>query len=146
MRCTVRYAHLENKPYFEVGDKIIRGEKIGVMGNTGKSTGHHLHIDVVDGIVPYVWRQADCENILKPNFKQLNYFIDDELFDCKFRITTPICDFEYTKKYGITHYAYDIIPECSSHNIYWNRSTTGIILSTGWDKGYGNYVNIGFKI
>ncbi|GAB6011410.1 M23 family metallopeptidase [Viscerimonas tarda] len=39
------YAHLsEYKAH--VGQKMIRGEKIGEVGNTGKSTGPHLHYEV----------------------------------------------------------------------------------------------------
>lgn len=41
------YAHL-NKPLVKKGDKIKQGDTIGLSGNTGKSTGPHLHLTLTD--------------------------------------------------------------------------------------------------
>lgn len=41
-----RYAHMISIPTQKVGDKVSQAEKIGAVGNTGVSTGYHLHFQV----------------------------------------------------------------------------------------------------
>ena len=43
---TTLYGHLSNYGSFKVGDSVKRGEIIGYEGNTGYSTGTHLHFGV----------------------------------------------------------------------------------------------------
>lgn len=45
------YGHL-SKQYVKVGQRVLMGHRIGLSGNTGASTGPHLHF----GLRPWNWK------------------------------------------------------------------------------------------
>lgn len=48
---TTLYAHLNNNQMYQVGDNVTAGQVIAKSGNTGRSTGPHLHYEVrQDGV------------------------------------------------------------------------------------------------
>lgn len=64
------YAHL-NKTNVKVGDIIRKGDQIGLSGNSGRSTGPHLHYEIKyasNQLNPrefVKWKESNYDNILK---------------------------------------------------------------------------------
>lgn len=66
------YAHLRNRAV-SVGDKVSRGQFLGYMGNTGNSSGQHLHFEVHKG----TWNSSKS-NAIDP-IKVLNGDLDGNI-------------------------------------------------------------------
>ena len=152
---TARFAHLAELPSQKQGDIIYPREKVGRMGTTGQSRHNHLHIDVIESFIHKIVRLEEIGyefgKSYAPNIRQLNYFIDNDLFNIMPVITTYFYDPDYKAVYNKDHPAYDLVPidrhETDKHfDIFWNRSMSGIVLKTGFDPiGYGYYILIGFE-
>jgi hypothetical protein len=152
MLYTVRFAHLKDKPNYKVGDIIKPKSAIGIMGNTGTSTAIHLHLDCVEGkqTERYTLGQID-EGRYKSSPRQLNYFIDSDLFRVKPFITSYYADPEYQALFKKIHHGYDVVPmnrhsTTANYIIYWNRSMNGTVVKVlDNDPGYGHCIYICFE-
>lgn len=146
MKYTVRFAHLEHVPELDIGDVLRRGDIVGIMGSTGQSTGAHLHIDCVVGDVRKTFKLADIGTRYAPAQKQLNYFIDSELFKCKPVITTHFMDSTYRKQFRKDHPAIDVVPfDATKKLIYWNRSFIGTVTNVVYQpESYGHCLYVMF--
>ncbi|WP_319003490.1 murein hydrolase activator EnvC family protein [Bacillus shivajii] len=60
---TTLYAHLENRAVSD-GERVSRGQFLGYMGNTGRSTGPHLHFEVHEGN----WNAAKSNSVNPMNY------------------------------------------------------------------------------
>jgi murein DD-endopeptidase MepM/ murein hydrolase activator NlpD len=60
----VIYAHL-SKLDVKSSDKVIKGQKIGLSGNTGNSSGPHLHFEMRDNIRWSAGKDLDPKGILE---------------------------------------------------------------------------------
>lgn len=143
---TVIYSHLD-EIYVKQGDQTTPklewqpATKIGKMGNTGISTGAHLHIGVVHGVHTNLWRLSDMANGMPlPNRRETEFFIDKDLFRFTPHVTVGWLGYA-------NHFAYDVVPlnrhqTTANFDIYWNRSFNGRVVKTGEDRAYGKYVII----
>ena len=63
-KVTSLYAHMiDNSSALVVGAPVVAGEIIGALGNTGLSTGPHLHLEIhLDGVPvdPFAWLMANA--------------------------------------------------------------------------------------
>jgi murein DD-endopeptidase MepM/ murein hydrolase activator NlpD len=49
---TTRYCHMQTEPWVRVGDPVVVGQPIGLIGSSGHSSGPHLHFEVHQTGVP----------------------------------------------------------------------------------------------
>lgn len=79
------YYHLKSGSVcVNVGDEVIKGQKLGIIGTTGQSTGIHLHFQIDKGnsstsINPYDYLFNDKEFIPNTPQNELSKYSDEEL-------------------------------------------------------------------
>lgn len=149
---TFRLAHLASAPSLSVGDKVLPGSLIGVMGSSGESTNPHLHFDGAKGFISEPYHLSAYDDEIEPCPRQLLYFLEDNgLFKTTPTITTVYAELEYFKKRGKVHHGFDVVPlnrhvSKSNYSIYWNRSKEGVVTYKAYDeKGYGHVIYIAMR-
>ena len=79
------YYHLKSGSVcVNLGDKVIKGQKLGIIGTTGRSTGIHLHFQIDKGssntsINPYDYLFNGKEFIVNTQQSELSKYSDEEL-------------------------------------------------------------------
>jgi len=72
--CGVIYAHMKAPSFLKVGESVKAGDHLGISGNTGNSTGPHLHF----GVFPKPRdRQNGYAGYIDPFDKKLVKWVDD---------------------------------------------------------------------
>lgn len=121
-RMDTNYAHLDSY-CVKVGQKVKQGQQIGVMGNTGRSTGVHLHFEVHNG----AWK-AGQPNAVDP----MNYISVDDWGNQAKAVNLKI--------------GYNIVEGAKAFRIqsgkYNNKSDAEKVKSTLLDKKYFSYAEI----
>lgn len=106
-----RYLHmLKDSVCVKVGEKVKKGAKLGIMGNTGYSFGKHLHFDISDGTTfedPLPYLKGD-KNFDVPSGTQ--FAKGDKVMlnnGSKFSDGTTPFDYVYTTVYAILNISND---------------------------------------
>ena len=67
------YCHMDAKPGYKVGQKLRKSQTVGILGNTGMSTGPHVHATAsrtLKGVFGVTSDKVDLYKLILANVKQ----------------------------------------------------------------------------
>lgn len=144
---TVLFGHLKRVDVSK-GRTLTRGQKIGVEGSTGFSTGRHCHIAVAQGKISNLdkMRLTPLNNgTTKPSKTQCQAMVNKYLYNTSFVTTTHYLDPSYVTEFGVKHPAIDVSATKSGAYLQWSRTQKGTVTNVySNDSGYGNCVLVSF--
>lgn len=68
----IGYCHMDEKPGYSVGDKLTKSQTVGKIGNSGKSSGPHLHAtasQTLKGVFGVTSAKVDLYKLILENTK-----------------------------------------------------------------------------
>ncbi len=112
------YIHLHKLPNFKIGDVVLYGQQIGIMGNTGKSSGNHLHLYLSDITSErYTWTKMKNNCTINP----LNFLYCD-----KSKIYKFASDFKPKWLQDVLVYPPSVEKDSSKHQVNINSDTRNL--------------------
>ncbi len=141
------YAHLDGT-YARVGQVLKKGDRIGIMGNTGYSFGNHLHLCTAEGVWERAWYRDDYDSKRaepsKTEVDRLAFAPYLFKYNGKWEKAYENDGFWCKREYGY-HYASDLVTDYSylgqTPDIYWNQDCTARVTCVENDgDAYGKFV------
>lgn len=140
---TMQFNHIASSP-FSIGDRVFFKDPVAVYGNTGLSSGDHLHVSAIDGHTKQI-KMLDIEHDLQHvNKDQLYKFINNNLLNGPYHITTRYLEQGYKEQYGqglYEHHAVDLVSlDRNLKQVYWPIHSPGIVVNRGYNSQAGNFI------